>query len=227
VGHFKRVVQSIKNLLSAGIYTRTNTIITPYNEDVEPTIEFLKNLGIREMKFAPAFRSYFRDNSHCLISFEAKRVFENSMPSVVAKYAKQGVSIFHDSMRDHNEMSMEEKREYWFDKRAFCSSGRSNLIISPDGKVTLCEEAPQEKNFFVGDIKKQSISEIWNSSELLDFIYPPKEKFFGTPCFECEHFSACVYAKGHCFKDCVKAFGKIYETNPFCPQARSSIARLY
>lgn len=227
VGHFKKVVQTIKNLISAGVYTRTNSIITPYNADIKQIIEFLNGLGIREMKFAPAFRSYYRDNSNCLLSLEAKKAFEETMPELEAEYAKQGISIFHDAMKDYTEMTMEERREYWFAKRPFCSSGRSNLIIAPDGKVVLCEEAPQEEGYFVGDLKRQSIKEVWNSPQLIDFIYPPREKFASTPCYECEQFSSCVHAKGHCFKDCLKVHGTMYDANPFCPRSRKATMRLY
>ncbi|MDD5099078.1 MAG: radical SAM protein, partial [Candidatus Colwellbacteria bacterium] len=185
-GHFKKVVQTIRNLLSAGVYTRTNSIVTPYNYDhIKQTIEFLKSLGIREMKFAPAFRSSFRDNLKCLLSFEQKSHFRKMMAEIEVEYARQGVTIFHEAMKDYTEMTPEEKKEYWFQKRAFCSSGRSSMIVAFDGNVILCEESPQEPEYFVGNVKTQSIKDIWDSRRILHFIYPSRWRFAYTPCYSC------------------------------------------
>lgn|GEM_PF-5249197 len=54
-GHLHKVVASIRTLVDAGVFTRTNTILTPYNVDhVEDSIEFLADLGITDMKIAPS-----------------------------------------------------------------------------------------------------------------------------------------------------------------------------
>ena len=43
------------------------------------------------------------------------------------------------------------------------------MTITPDGKVVLCDTIPQEGIFVVGDVTAQSIMDVWNSEELLNF----------------------------------------------------------
>jgi radical SAM protein with 4Fe4S-binding SPASM domain len=227
-GHFRKVTQTIRNLISAGIFTRTNTIVTPYNFDhMVKTVEFLQSLGITEMKFTPAFRSYFNDNSDCMLPFEKKNAFKTVMAEIAEEKKKEGLAIFYDAMTDFTEMNLAEKKEYWFVKRARCSAGRCSLVITPDGKVVSCEETPQTEEFFIGDLKKQSIKEVWNSPCMMEVTYPPRQRFSATACYECSDFDRCVKSIGHCFRDCLKVYHDMYETNPFCPKAKASHNRIY
>ena len=227
-GHFKKVTESIRNLMSVGIYTRTNSIVTPYNyEEISYTISYLKDFGIRDMKFSPAFRSYYRKNANCMLPVEKKNEFKKRMAEIEAENKKQGLSIYYDAMDDFTEMDSDAKKEYWFSKRPRCSSGRCNLVITPDGKVVPCEEAPQTEEYFLGDVKKQSILEVWNSPAMIQFTYPERDKFLSTPCYECADFIQCVHETGHCFRDCLKVYGNKYEANPFCPYSHESTNRIY
>jgi radical SAM protein with 4Fe4S-binding SPASM domain len=227
-GHFHRVIETILNLIEAGIYTRTNSIITPANIDhIERTITFLKELGVREMKFTPAFRSLYRNNRKWMIGVEEKRRFKAEMERLQMTNASDGVRIFYDAMDDFTELDIEGKRKYWFSGRPRCSSGRSNLVVAADGRVYPCEESPQTEEFVLGDLTKQCIREVWNSREMAQFIYPGRTQFKSTACFDCDNFEACVHDIGHCFRDCVKAYGRKYETNPFCPHAKPSTKRIY
>ncbi len=227
-GHFRKVAESIKNLVGAGIYTRTNSIVTPYNYDeISRTVAFLREAGIREMKFAPAFRSFYRSNADCMLSLERKNEYKKRMAELEAENREHGISIYYDAMDDFTEMNAEAKKEYWFQKRPRCSSGRCNLVIAPDGKVVPCEEAPQTEEFFLGDVKNQSILDVWNAPAMIRFTYPERGAFLSTPCYECAHFTRCVHEMGHCFRDALKVYGNKYEANPFCPYSRESTNRIY
>lgn len=227
-GHFKRIVKTIKNLVEAGLYTRTNSIITPYNfEHIRGTIEFLADLGITEMKFAPSFRSYYKDNLDCMISLEKKNEYRTYMTGIAREFKEKGITVFHESMDDFTEMNKDRKEEYWFKTRARCSAGRCSMVITPDGKVVPCEEAPQDERFFMGDLKKQSLQEVWNSPEFLAFTFPEQQKFESQACRECEDFIHCVHVMGHCFRDCLKVYGTILDANPFCPHGKETDNRIY
>ena len=39
------------------------------------------------------------------------------------------------------------------------------------------EQMIQEEAYYVGDLNRQTIMEIWNGREMLDFIYPQRDKF--------------------------------------------------
>jgi radical SAM protein with 4Fe4S-binding SPASM domain len=84
------------------------------------------------------------------------------------------------------------------------------MQIAPDGLVTLCEQMPQTKEHTIGDVRKQTIMEIWNSDRLLHYIYPDEDRFKGTACFDCGHFEECHRASGHCFRDALFFHGSRY-----------------
>jgi radical SAM protein with 4Fe4S-binding SPASM domain len=112
--------------------------------------------------------------------------------------------------------SQKERAERW-ESRASCSAGRTTLGIAPDGSAVLCEQIPLDAKYFVGDLKRQSIMEVWNSPELLGFIYSAREKFDGTPCHVCTDFNNCIHETGHCFRDALFAYGRIHHPPPNCP----------
>jgi radical SAM protein with 4Fe4S-binding SPASM domain len=116
----------------------------------------------------------------------------------------------------------QEQRVARWSTRAGCSAGRTNLGIAPNGRAVLCEQMPLIEPYFVGDLAKQSISEVWNSDELATFVYPPQERFVGTACFTCEDFAYCVHELGYCFRDALFAFNRLHAPPPTCPRIDSS-----
>jgi radical SAM protein with 4Fe4S-binding SPASM domain len=45
-------------------------------------------------------------------------------------------------------------------KRTHCSGGHCSFVITPDGKVVLCDTIPQTDPFIVDDISNQSVMNI-------------------------------------------------------------------
>ena len=227
-GQFAKVNKTIQNLVNAGVYTRTNSIITTLSfPHLEEIIHHLRDLGIREMKFSPAFRSMYVDSDPYLLGTDDIRQFEQEMARLADKYRPDGLQILSSTMPDPTRMTDEERSKYWLQDRAMCSSGRSSLIINPDGDVTICEEAPQEGDFVVGSVRDAPLETVWNSDKMMALAFPTRERFAGTPCETCDQFDICVGQKGHCFKDSYKGYGNPFTTNPFCPNAAESRPRLY
>src|SRR5690606_37585766 len=82
--------------------------------------------------------------------------------------------------------------------RTVCSGGRSNMIIQPNGDVTLCEQIPHKEEFIVGNVFDDGIMGVWNSERVRDFIYPSRGKFKNSVCYECPEFEDCHQVKGYC-----------------------------
>ena len=128
-----------------------------------------------------------------------------------------------------------KKKHFWKDKlnfqrkifgtvcpatsRPYCSSGRTQIVISPDGKVTTCEQSPQEGEFVCGDATKQSIMEVWNSDALKKWFEPPREYFLGTVCYDCNEFEPCIHGMGHCWLHVLKMQGRLWAPHPYCPKS--------
>jgi MoaA/NifB/PqqE/SkfB family radical SAM enzyme len=85
---------------------------------------------------------------------------------------------------------------------------------------------PLQDPFFVGDLTKQSIMDVWNSAAVLDFIYPMRERFAGTACYKCQEFDACVHELGQCFRDAYFAYDTLFSPPPDCPKAPATTRRV-
>ena len=92
------------------------------------------------------------------------------------------------------------------------------MIVKPNGDVTLCEQMPNSPSFVVGNIFEEGIVGVWRSQRVLDFIYPPREAFAGTVCFDCLEFDECHDTKGYCFRDALYSYGTMYDAQPECPR---------
>jgi len=116
-------------------------------------------------------------------------------------------------------MSKEEKTE-WFKKRAACSAGKWAFVLLPDGKVNPCEELYYHPAFIVGDLRHQSIMEMWNSKEWNDLLHPQQNQFSkDSPCSDCEEFVECHTGDGRCWKRALAAYGEPDFPDPYCPRA--------
>lgn len=124
-------------------------------------------------------------------------------------------------LRDFNQVSKAEKKEI-FDNRKMCSGNLNALYILPDGKVTICEELYWHPHFIIGDLKYQTLQEIWDSQKATELFYIkqcdiPKD----SPCSSCEDYSTCRKYKHVCWRDTILAYGrdKWYFPDITCPKA--------
>ncbi|MGA1792299.1 MAG: radical SAM protein [bacterium] len=217
-GHFERLVESIKRLKEAGIYVRTNSIITSLNvKTVEDTISMLADLGINNMKLTPAFESHHIDNTGYLLNPDEVNFLESLVERLQPKWAEKGVHLFYSRLKAPSEMDKKEKAEFWFRSRGICSGGRSAMFITPEGKVTLCEQVPHEPPFILGDLNIQTIRDVWNSRQVLDMAYPDRGGFSDSICSDCRDFKLCVEKRGHCFRDSWFANKTLFGPSPYCP----------
>lgn len=106
----------------------------------------------------------------------------------------------------------------WLPKRCLCMGHRNidggicgmlqdRMVILPDGKVTACEELYWHPRYIIGDLTSNSISEIWQSNEVISLLNPKKESLSGH-CSVCEQFSECTNLRNRCPVKTIWAFGK-------------------
>lgn len=217
-GHLDRATETLQNLMDAGIEPKVKAVLTPINyHQAYDHIEAFSELGVRNFQFTNYSRSHYRHEDHLFLTDEMKSKASDLLRA--AKESWPDLTIEGDAVKytPQGPESQKERAKSW-ESRAGCSAGRTNLGIAPDGSAVLCEQMPLDAKYFVGDLKRQSIMEVWNSPELLGFICPPKAKFDGTPCHICTDFNNCVYDKGHCFRDALFAYGRMHHPPPNCPQ---------
>ena len=56
------------------------------------------------------------------------------------------------------------------------------------GEVFICENLPYKKEFVLGDLRKQSVMEYWNSDRVKQWLFPPPREYFSkeAPCRICK-----------------------------------------
>lgn len=220
-GFYQRAIDSLRNLIDCGLNVRAKATLTSLNARQAPElIRMWCTMGVRDMMLTDYSRSFFRHddrlfcdpNDSAWVADEVEKL-RTEFPGVKIAYGAQARGVAQDALKQR---SRKEEWENW-ESRSRCSAGSSSMMIWPDGIVTLCEQIPHTYDHIVGDVRKQTILEVWNSERLLEYIYPDREKFNGTVCYSCEHFDDCHRLSGHCFRDALFAYSSRYMPPPLCP----------
>lgn len=236
-----RAVQSIQNLQARGFNLRVKAVATPMNaQHIYQWIKQLVELGVTQITVAAYTKTYHKHNDNLSLSSHDKILITQQcersridFPELSLRTSGIALSSSTEAGSPHAsslqpgpiEISVElndkktEKIRHWR-SRAQCAGGRSSMTITPDGKVVLCDTVPQDKPFFVGDVSTQSLLEVWNSESLLNFAYPPREKFKGSACYDCGNLEECQSKSGHCFRDSYFNYGAIFGPTANCPMVQ-------
>ncbi|MGM9759937.1 MAG: SPASM domain-containing protein, partial [Parabacteroides sp.] len=84
------------------------------------------------------------------------------------------------------------------------------------------EELYWHPRFLLGDLKRQSIMEIWNSQKAKDLFFLRQDGIQeSSPCKHCKDFTDCRKFKHVCWRDTILAYGtdKWDYPDPSCPSA--------
>jgi len=236
-GYFQRAIDSVRNLAGRGFNLRVKAVVTPLNAPrVYEWIKRLADLGVNRVSVAAYNRTFYKHNDDLFLSQEDRaRIGEQcrraraDFPGIELRMTGLDPALAQEkqtplSTTDTAKIAAEpenrtmDKTEQW-KNRTHCSGGRSSMTITPDGKVVLCDTVPQEGIFVVGDVSAQSITDVWNSEDLLDLAYPPREKFAGSACYDCSDRTDCQSKAGYCFRDTFFNYGTVYGPPPKCPFA--------
>lgn len=235
-GYFERAKDSIQNLLAKDLDLRVKAVITPLNASrIYEWAKMLYNMGVKRISCAAYNRTYFRHHDSLFLDTADRLIVQDQFSRIRSDFPnldllptgfkENKTDLLHAKSPDeisgseaHSGNNNLDKVTTWRN-RAFCSGGRSSITITPDGKIILCDTAPQTEEFFVGDLSTQSIMEVWHSESLISATYPPREKFKDTACYECEELLECHILYGYCFRDSYFNYGTLFTPPPKCPKA--------
>jgi len=236
--YLDQIKHTLQLLSDYGIQVTVHTILTTRNQtlaDMDSIYQFIRTLKtVRTWRLDPAGATMYLD----------RQVFEKIRPTKEAQWEiyhhyeghddshidpfsiqVQGISVDNPYKQENYEADEEEKK-YKFMNRALCTGNFSQLFILPDGQVTMCEELYWHPQFIFGDIRYQSLQEIWNSEKALDlFCFPQYKIPSSSPCSSCNDYYSCREIKQVCWKNIVKAYGAgnwfFPDTN--CPKAPAAL----
>jgi radical SAM protein with 4Fe4S-binding SPASM domain len=212
-----RTAETFDNFMGCGIAPRIKAVITGLNFDQpQKIVEYFYPRGARNFHFVKYNRSFFNHFDELFLNKEQGESFKKQYETIRENYPD--IDCWEDIIPPvgaEQPISIDWKK-IW-DNRKGCGGGWLSLGIAPDGKIFLCEQMEMSDKFYVGDLNKQSIMEVWHSKEMLDFIFPTRHQFKDTICYSCKEFEQCMWERGRCYRDAYFVYGTIYDSPPLCP----------
>ncbi|MDE6669148.1 MAG: radical SAM protein, partial [Muribaculaceae bacterium] len=210
--YLKHVLKGIRLLDQAGYKIQINTVLTKLTateKNLRLLAAFLseiKNLEYWEIR-VPEYSLYSSErfdevkcNREQLIKIG--KFINNKLPS----FFKAKIIFSHDVSDQEYQCTGPEKDCF---KGGSCGLLKDQIFILPDGKVSVCEQLYWHPEFIIGDLTKNTIEQIWQSSKALDIFNMSKEHFREiSGCSQCTFVAKCISNKRRCVIKVMKAYGK-------------------
>ncbi len=220
-----KIKETIINLDKKGFAITIKSVLTRSTctvENLSGLIEFIKGVpGVQRYTYTPVGYSHYK-------SVEDFNAFKPTMEQIIDmdEYFEhlQQTSLHFNLLRDAGAVrdGAECRNAQTFNNRSVCSGNVYGMVILPDGQATICEELYWNPNFIIGDVTKDSLLEVWQSSKAMAlWKLDPKQMPVDSACHACDTFEACRYKEGVCWKELIAAYGKenwLYP-DPRCPKA--------
>jgi len=133
-------------------------------------LDYLGNIGnVFRVNLSPYGRSLFRHRDDLFPSDEdIKRTEE-----IVAEKQDQYPHVrFNLGSKGSPIAATAEERLVSWNQRAYCTANRDGFVILPDGQVTICEELYDYPAYLIGDLRRQSVMEVWRSPQAMALANP-------------------------------------------------------
>ncbi|PTW58842.1 radical SAM protein with 4Fe4S-binding SPASM domain [Breoghania corrubedonensis] len=215
-----RAFRALHHLREAGLRVRINTVVTPHNATLaRDLIRFAGEMGnVFRLQFSAYGRSLFRHKDTLFATDADIAQVERMALELQEDYPHMDISVGGGALAPASDP---EQRELEWTRRAFCTADRDSFVLLPDGRVTVCEELYDHPAFIIGDLRRQSVMEMWNSALAEGLLHPIQTDVPDGPCANCEYFSECNANRGRCWRDVLKSYGwnKPFYPDPRCPRA--------
>ena len=197
----------IKELLDNDINVKVNAVVTVLNiKEIPGLIKTLNDIGVCELSLSPYVASLGRND-------------DSFFPAV-----EQLHELFKYIERIKNSINlkitfpkyMDPKEKMFADMTNGCSAGLDGVVIGPNGDVAVCERLVYDKKFCLGNIKDNTILEIWNSDIFKQFTSPNLELYKDTECYKCNDREYCIIQRGMCLVQSFILHGKIFSPDNAC-----------
>lgn len=212
-GSFSIATEAVRRFSDAGFRTTINTVITKLNHhELEQLVNLAISLGATTYKavaFLPVGRG--KDNyDQLMLTPKQLRNSVLRLRELGAKYKGIINIVTEENYPFLHEHDREVAPATCFPAMG-CAAGISQLVIDPVGQVFAC---PFLHQFLAGDLRRQSLPEIWEQSEILNtFRHVDKAKLKGK-CHACHY--APTQCRGGCRASAYAVTGDIWAEDPLC-----------
>lgn len=213
-------LESIRNAQKAGIRRiRTKSVITPYNLPTIPKLyRDLRGMGVQPVVLATYCRSGYWHKDKLYNHPDDYEWLDRKLDELKEEFPDD--DIYYQNGPPQTSVASEKDRKTTWEKRNRCTAGRDSFAVCANGKVIACEQVPEKEENYLGDLRLQSIEEVWNGPVLDEYLlHPPRERFAGTVCYDCEEFDRCQSFMGGCVRETCKVYGTRWAPVTICPRA--------
>ena len=206
-GFFDEASTAIRSLLDAGVNVYVNAVVTRVNvSHVQGLVEHAITLGVPRLRLSPYSEPFPRRKAAALLVPDPIRLHD-----VVTRL--QG--DYGD--RITLEVGPAETPDGGgpCGDRLLCEVGLRTLDVLPDGRVTRCRYMPHEVSLIVGDLREDTLLDIWRGARLAALYAPTASEYAGTSCHDCGGFTRCN-ERGRCFYTATLASGRLHAPDAWC-----------
>lgn len=175
-----RVMNNIQKFVEYGASVQIKCVLTPFNLNTVSTLyTTCQKLGVGKLvldRFDVS--SCGRGDTGLLITEKEMDEVRRSVRQVYNGGKMQAVTAFHPHVWKEREDIIP------------CAAFRRSLIILPDGEVSACEKILDIPEMRVGNIRANTLSEIWESERIDSILNPPRQKM-DPECGRCGFMDYC------------------------------------
>ncbi len=207
--YLSKIKEMLINIDKSSIRYQVATVITNLNDsiqEIDKLAEFIKQLdNVERWEIRIAFKSLYSKSSFDSVKSNRKQIIEIEK-WIDKNKEKCNTEILWSPDEDEKYRTAKGGSENF--EGAKCSANMTNMVILPDGKVTICEQLYWNSNFIIGDIKDNTITEIWSSPKAIG-LWKRKQISIkkDSPCSKCIDFKECFSAANRCYANIMKAYG--------------------
>lgn len=207
------ILQTLTEMDRLGFEIRVNGQITSINQDsMKEYFEFM--LGFENVKLLrvrpTAYTMYPKGADYGELKPDREKLkrIKHEVARLQNEHPNGKRLFFFDPPDKHAYVNDPAKKREQFNRRYLCSGNFFAFHILNDGRVTICEELYHHPKFIIGDLMRQSITEVWNSHDALSLFKLPRACVSpASACKTCGEFDRCHQEKSICWKLVLFAYG--------------------
>ena len=211
-GYVEKMKKTISYLEKYGFKIQINSILTKdtaVKEELDRLYEYVEdisNLAYWEIRVPE--RSIYSP-----VTFEEVKAPRKQIDAICGYVKSSLIPNAHFKIMCSDEILNEHLAEGISSDECFhggtCGILQSAFFVLPDGKVSICEQMYWHPQYIIGDLSKQTIEEVWNSSKAKEIFHMEREIFRKeSKCRSCKIFDLCNKKHRRCAVKIIRAYGK-------------------
>lgn len=222
--YFENTIETVKNLQKLKVEVRLKAVVCNQNAlFLKEYLELCRQLEVSRVHLVQYGRSLWCHNDDLFPNQEKMKIANATIDEFKAKYSSPKIigGSYQYSIIDQT--GSRNGNEDIFKDRSICNAGRFALTLLPNGEVIVCEQLGYDPEVILGDLRTQTIEELWNSEKMEKWLSPPPRETFNSdsPCYFCkgELYQKCHRMYSRCLRDSFNYFQNLNSPDIRCKLA--------